>query len=202
MPQIVQSSLVDIIILVAIATAAHKGWSKGFLNVCAPIIAAVFSVILIRQNAFGFLNGIISLLMSLLAGIITSITKVPVNTADSNIIIESIEKSAGSAQLNSSLQFIITFSLLTMVVRLTVKSLGAHQLPFVGEADSILGAGTCVVARLLIIWTIMTIMVALAGMNEGMAQILSNMDKGLFHVIYANNPIQKYLMIKYTQFIG
>lgn len=202
MQQLLQGGLVDIIIVIAIATAAYRGWTKGFLDVCAPIIAAALSIIIIKNNGFGFLSGLLSMFMNMLSSIIVSITKVPIGQSESNILFDSIQKSAGGAQLNSSIQFLVALSVLTVIIRLTIKSLGAHQLPFVGEADSLLGAGTCIIARLLIIWTIMTIMVALSGIYDGMAQITSNLDKGLFHVLYANNPIQKYLLIKYTQFIG
>lgn len=201
MQQFIQGGLVDILIIIAIATAAHRGWTKGFLDVCAPIIAAALSIFIIRKNGFGFLNGLVSILMSTLSRIIVMITKVPIDRAESNILFDTVSKSAGGTQLSSSIQFLFAFSILTIVIRLTIKSLGAHHLPFIGDADSLLGAGTCIIARLLVIWTIMTIMVALSGANDGIAQITTNLDKGLFHVLYANNPIQKYLLIKYTQFI-
>lgn len=190
---ITQSGIINLAIIIIVMMNAVRGFRKGALRECSGVLAFILSLIFVREKGNTGLAKIFAAFMKIIGDHIISFGE----SSDYTNIYELYSGLFGNVVADKILEiftFVVAFFLLNMFFRIIIFSVAAKSLPYVGKADSILGVIVGVMSSMCTIWAIMACLHGMLGNSPAFAQIVSNMDHGLFYVMYHNNPILRFVM--------
>ena len=188
-------AIVSIVIIILLMEAAWKGWREGAVEVSSPILSLVISLILVKMYGNNLLTRVFDTGLNYLNKFVSHFNDVEIEEPNHRLYVDLFGES-GAEKFGQVLTFLIAFFVLYILIALIIKTFNTRMIPGVGKIDSTLGLFLGVCSRMCVIWVIMAGIALLASYSASVTELVDKFDTGIFHAMYHNNPILRFIVGK------